>query len=76
MINAVDYFQFVPSNPWVCGRVAPARSDYFRNSPLFGEEGIAFIAQAVGRLLPEENALELADGQRIEYDFFSDYNRP
>ena len=70
VINAVDYFQFVPSNPWVAVGWRQREAITFEIRPYLEKKGIAFIAQAVSRLLPEENALELADGQRIEYDFF------
>lgn len=69
VINAVDYFQFVPSNPWVAVGWRQREAITFEIRPYLEKKGIAFIAQAVTRMLPEENALELADGSRVDYDF-------
>lgn len=69
VINAVDYFQFVPSNPWVAVGWRQREAITFEIQPYLEKKDIAFIAQAVTRMLPEENALELADGSRVDYDF-------
>ena len=69
VINAVDYFQFVPSNPWVAVGWRQREAITFEIRPYLEKKDIAFIAQAVTRMLPEENALELADGSRVDYDF-------
>lgn len=69
VINVVEYFQFVPSNPWVAVGWRQREAITFEIRPYLEKKGIAFIAQAVTRMLPEENALELADGSRVDYDF-------
>lgn len=69
VINATDYFQFVPSNPWVAvGWRKPERITVPLRGPL-EKRGIDFIAQAVRRVHPAGNAVELADGSRLEYDY-------
>jgi len=69
VINAVDYFQFVPSNPWVAVGWRQREAITFEIRPYLEKKGIQFIAQAVTQLQPEENALTLADGSVQQYDF-------
>jgi len=69
VINAVDYFQFVPSNPWVAVGWRQREAITFEIRPYLEKKGIQFIAQAVTQLQPEENALTLADGCVQHYDF-------
>ena len=69
VINAVDYFQFVPSNPWVAVGWREREMITFHIRPYLEKKGIAFIAQSVTGLQPEHNALTLADGTSLSYDF-------
>lgn len=69
VINAVDYFQFVPSNPWVAVGWRQREAITFEIRPYLEKKGIQFIAQAVTKLQPEENAVTLADGSVQYYDF-------
>jgi len=69
VINAVEYFQFVPSNPWVAVGWRERDAITFHIRPYLEKKGIAFIAQPVISLQPEENSLTLADGSRAHYDF-------
>ncbi|MFZ2988193.1 MAG: NAD(P)/FAD-dependent oxidoreductase [Ideonella sp.] len=68
MVNAVDYIQFVPSNPWVAVGWRDREAITFQIRPHFEKKDIAFVAQPVTRIDAEGNALELADGSRLEYD--------
>ncbi|TAH50067.1 MAG: NAD(P)/FAD-dependent oxidoreductase [Betaproteobacteria bacterium] len=68
VVNATDYFQFVPSNPWVAvgwrtrdDIVVPVR-------PYLERKGIDFIAQRVTMLEPQHDRLQLADGTWLDYD--------
>jgi sulfide:quinone oxidoreductase len=69
VINAVDYFQFVPSNPWLAvgWRKRPAIT--FPLSPPLKRRKIDFIAQSVARIDAARNQLELADGKSLPYDY-------
>jgi len=69
VINAVDYFQFVPSNPWLAvgWRKRPAIT--FPLSPPLKRRKIDFIAQSVTKIDAERNQLELADGKSLPYDY-------
>lgn len=69
MVNAKEYFQFVPSNPWV-GVGWRKRDDItFPIRPYLERKGIEFIVSPVTKINAENNALELANGDRVEYDY-------
>ncbi len=69
VVNAVDYFQFVPSNPWVAVGWRKREAITFPIRPYLEKKGIAFVAQPVARVDAERNALELNDGSRLSYDY-------
>jgi sulfide:quinone oxidoreductase len=69
VINAVDYFQFVPSNPWLAVGWRERQAITFPIRPALERKGIQFIAQPVKRIDAEGNAVELADGSRVDYDY-------
>ena len=69
VVNAVDYFQFVPSNPWVAVGWRERQAITFAIRPCLAKKDIDFVAQRATRLDAEGNALELADGSRLEYDY-------
>ncbi|MHB0888419.1 NAD(P)/FAD-dependent oxidoreductase [Acidithiobacillus sp.] len=69
LISANDYFQFVPSNPWV-GVGWRERDDVaFPIKPYVERKGIHFIAQRADRIDAEANQIELADGSKVDYDY-------
>ncbi len=69
VVNAVDYFQFVPSNPWLAVGWRERETITFPLRPCLEKKGIEFVAQQVHRIDAEGNALELADGSRLAYDY-------
>jgi len=69
VVNAVDYFQFVPSNPWLAVGWRERDTITFALRPHLERKGIQFVAQQVQRIDAEGNAVELADGSRLAYDF-------
>jgi sulfide:quinone oxidoreductase len=69
VINAVDYFQFVPSNPWVAVGWRDREAITLPIRPALQRKGIDFIAQPVQRIDAAGNVLELRDGQRVSYDY-------
>lgn len=69
VVNAVDYFQFVPSNPWVAVGWRQREAITFPIRPYLEKKGIAFVAQPVQRIDADNNALELKDGARLAYDY-------
>ncbi|WP_292936497.1 FAD/NAD(P)-binding oxidoreductase [Noviherbaspirillum sp.] len=69
VVNAVDYFQFVPSNPWLSVGWRDRKTISFPIRPYLEKRGIAFIAQPVMTIDATGNALLLADGSRLDYDY-------
>lgn len=68
VVNAVDYFQFVPSNPWLAVGWRDREAITLPLKPALERKGIEFIGQPVVRIDAEGNALELKDGSRVAYD--------
>ena len=68
VVNAVDYFQFVPSNPWVAVGWREREAITFPIRPYLEKKGIDFVAQPVTRIDADNNAVELADARRLAYD--------
>ncbi len=69
VVNAVDYFQFVPSNPWLAVGWSKREKITFPIRPYLEKKGIAFIAEPVTKIDAEQNSLQLADGQTLNYDY-------
>ena len=69
VVNAVDYFQFVPSNPWLAVGWRERDAITFPIRPHLEKKGIEFVAQCVARIDAEGNALELLDGSTLDYDY-------
>ncbi|WP_298291200.1 FAD/NAD(P)-binding oxidoreductase [Thiomonas sp.] len=69
VINTVDYFQFVPSNPWVAVGWRSRDEVIFSIKPYLERKGIDFIPKAVTKIEPESNTLTLQDGSKVNYDF-------
>jgi sulfide:quinone oxidoreductase len=69
VVNAVDYFQFVPSNPWLAVGWSKREKITFPIRPYLEKKGINFIAEPVTKIDAELNAVQLADGQALNYDY-------
>ena len=69
VISALDYFQFVPSNPWVAVGWRARADIVLKIGPLLQRKGIAFIAQPVSAIDPTAKRLTLGDGSTCEYDY-------
>ncbi|NMM11179.1 MAG: FAD-dependent oxidoreductase [Polaromonas sp.] len=69
VVSALDYFQFVPSNPWVAVGWRGREDITFPIKPCLDKKGIGFVAQRVAKIDAAGNALELADGSRLPYDY-------
>lgn len=59
VINAVDYFQFVPSNPWLAVGWREREAITFPIRPYLEKKGIDFIAQRVQRIDADANTVDL-----------------
>jgi sulfide:quinone oxidoreductase len=69
VVNALEDFQFVPSNPWVAVGWRDREAVSFPIRPRLEKKGIEFVAQRVQRIDAPGNALELADGTRLDYNY-------
>ena len=69
MVNERDYFQFVPSNPWVAVGWRDRASVTFDIRPHLERKGIKFISKRCDKIDPHTNTLELADGEIVNYDY-------
>ena len=69
LVNASSRFQFVPSNPWVAVGWRQPSDTSLELEPYLAKRRIDFVAQSVSRIVPGENAVMLADGTRLEYDY-------
>lgn len=69
VVNSVDYFQFVPSNPWLAVGWSKREKITFPIRAYLEKKGINFIAQPVSKIDAEQNSLQLADGQTLNYDY-------
>ena len=69
VVNAVDYFQFVPSNPWAAVGWRKREDITLPIRPHLEKKGIDFIGQSVDRIDAEGNQLALANGETVDYDY-------
>ena len=69
VVNSVDYFQFVPSNPWLAVGWRQREEITLPIKPYLERKGIGFIAQPVNAINAEANTLTLGDGQSVAYDY-------
>lgn len=69
VVNAVDYFQFVPSNPWVAVGWRDRDAITFPIRPHLERKRIDFVARRVNRIDAEGNALIFDDDTRLAYDY-------
>jgi sulfide:quinone oxidoreductase len=69
LINALDYFQFVPSNPWVAVGWRKRDDIAFPLRPYLEKKGIEFIAQPVAKIDADASTLLLGNGDAVKYDY-------
>jgi len=69
VVNEREYFQFVPSNPWVAVGWRDRASVTFDIRSHLERKGINFIAKRCDTIDPKANKLILADGEEVSYDY-------
>ncbi|MEJ2533697.1 MAG: FAD-dependent oxidoreductase [Halioglobus sp.] len=69
VINERDYFQFVPSNPWLAVGWRDRESITFDIDTYLKRKGIRFIAKRCDRIDPSSNTLTLEGGESVNYDY-------
>jgi len=69
LINERDYFQIVPSNPWLAVGWRDRDSITFDIRPHVERKGVNFTAKRVDKIDTENNRLELDGGESMDYDY-------
>ncbi len=69
VVNASDFFQFTPSNPWLAVGWRDRETITLPLEPVLQKHGIKFIAGWVERIDATANKLLLKDGQEVGYDY-------
>jgi len=69
VVNALDYFQFVPSNPWIAVGWRKREEIVLQLAPLLQKKGIDFIAKRVTQIEAEANRLHTDGGGTVDYDY-------
>jgi sulfide:quinone oxidoreductase len=69
VVNSTEYFQFVPSNPWLAVGWREREQITLPIAPYLKRKGIAFIAKAVTSIDATGNRLTLDGGDTLDYDY-------
>jgi sulfide:quinone oxidoreductase len=69
VVNALEYFQFVPSNPWIGVGWRKRKDITFPIEPALKRKKINFIAQMATQIEADKNRLVLANGETVDYDY-------
>ena len=69
VVNANDYFQFVPSNPWLAVGWRKRKQITLPIEPYLKKKKINFIKGWVEKIDADANKLILKDGEDVDYDY-------
>jgi sulfide:quinone oxidoreductase len=69
VVNRTDYFQFVPSNPWVAVGWREREAVTLPIAPYLARKKIAFIGKAVTQIDAPGNKLVFSDSETLDYDY-------
>ncbi|OYU45690.1 MAG: pyridine nucleotide-disulfide oxidoreductase [Burkholderiales bacterium PBB4] len=69
VVNNTDYFQFVPSNPWIAVGWRQREDITLPIAPYLTRKGIGFIPKGVEKIDADVNQLTLAGGETLAYDY-------
>lgn len=69
VVNDRDYFQFVPSNPWVAVGWRSRADITFPIAPYLERKNIKFIASRCTKIDAAGSSLDLENGQTLKYDY-------
>ncbi len=69
LVNATDYFQFVPSNPWLAVGWRERAQITVPIGPCLARKDIGFVAKAVTQIDAGANRLTLDGGEALDYDY-------
>ncbi len=69
LVGSSPFFEFTPSNPWIAvGWRTPAQTRVEMHDPL-GSKGVQWLPQPVTVIDAPGNAVTLANGQHLRYDY-------
>ena len=68
VISDTPTFHFVPSNPWVAVGWRTPKQIKLELEPMLRRRDIGVVVSAAKRVHPEENVVELENGDRVGYD--------
>ena len=69
VVSDSEWFQFVPSNPWVAVNWRRPEDIKVHLPEVFARLGIEFTSVGAKQVVPENNEVVLNDGRRISYDY-------
>ena len=69
VVNEGSIYSFVPSNPWVAVGWRDREDISVDLEPVFSRRDIALKPQGAKKVHPEENRIELNDGEMVDYDY-------
>jgi sulfide:quinone oxidoreductase len=69
LVSDSEWFQFVPSNPWVAVGWRRPEDIKVHLPPLMARRNVRFTAVGAEKVVPQENTLVLRDGTRLPYDY-------
>ncbi len=69
VISNNDYFQFTPSNPWAAVQWRTRDEVTFPIAPYLAKKDIQFIPLGAKRVHPDQNRIELMNGEQVDYDY-------
>ncbi|MEO5335955.1 MAG: FAD-dependent oxidoreductase [Magnetospirillum sp. WYHS-4] len=69
VISNSDFFQFVPSNPWVAVNWRTKEDVVVPLAQPMARKGIEFVAKGARKVHPDRNRVELSDGTEVDYDY-------
>ncbi len=69
VVSQGDTFHFVPSNPWVAVGWRDREAIEVHLPPIMAKKKIGYTGVGARRVHPQENRLELGDGESLFYDY-------
>ena len=69
VVSNVDYFHFVPSNPWVAIGWREKEDICFKVAPYLNKKGINFVPSGVREIHADRSQLTLRNGHNLDYDY-------
>ncbi|MBK8452092.1 MAG: FAD/NAD(P)-binding oxidoreductase [Thiofilum sp.] len=69
VVNERDYFQFVPSNPWIAVGWRNRNEITFPIEPYLSRKNIKFVVGRCDKIDPAANTITMENGTNLKYDY-------